>query len=45
VTELDNGEGKVSLSDLRTTTWEQADGKSFRFKVAELHGRKAALGG
>ena len=32
VTELDNGEGKVSLSDLRTTTWEQADGKSFRFK-------------
>src|SRR5258705_3153308 len=31
-TELDNGEGKVSLSDLRTTTWEQADGKSFRFK-------------
>src|SRR6187401_24894 len=32
VTELDNGEGKVSLSDLRTTTWEQGDGKSFRFK-------------
>ena len=32
VTELDNGEGKVSLSDLRTSTWEQGDGKSFRFK-------------
>jgi len=32
VTELDNGEGKVSLSGLRTTTREQADGKSFRFK-------------
>lgn len=32
VTELDNGEGKVSLSDLRTSTWEEGDGKSFRFK-------------
>ncbi len=32
VTELDNGEGKVALSDLRTTTWEEGDGKSFRFK-------------
>lgn len=32
VTELDSGEGKVALSDLRTTTWEGADGKSFRFK-------------
>lgn len=32
VTELDSGEGKIALSDLRTTTWEEADGKSFRFK-------------
>src|SRR3954470_8236315 len=32
VTELDSGEGKVALSDLRTATWEEADGKSFRFK-------------
>jgi hypothetical protein len=32
VTELDSGEGKVALSDLRTTTWEEGDGKSFRFK-------------
>jgi hypothetical protein len=32
VTELDSGEGKASLSDLRTSTWEEADGKSFRFK-------------
>src|SRR6187455_2192155 len=32
VTELDSGEGKVALSDLRTTTWEEAEGKSFRFK-------------
>jgi len=32
VTELDSGEGKVALSDLRTTTWEEGDAKSFRFK-------------
>jgi hypothetical protein len=32
VTELDSGEGKASLSDLRTSTWEEGDGKSFRFK-------------
>lgn len=31
VTELDSGEGKVALSDLRTTTWEEGEGKSFRF--------------
>jgi len=32
VTELDSGEGKVALSDLRTATWEEGDGKSFRFQ-------------
>src|SRR6476620_3070768 len=31
VTELDSGEGKVTMSDLRTTTWEEGEGKSFRF--------------
>jgi hypothetical protein len=31
VSELDNGEGKISTSDLRSTTWEGADGKSFKF--------------
>jgi hypothetical protein len=31
VSELDSGEGKVALSDLRATTWEGADAKSFRF--------------
>src|SRR5438045_100583 len=40
VTELDNGEGKISLSDLRTTTWEQGDGKSFRFKSQNYMDRK-----
>src|SRR6201987_5070816 len=29
--ELDSGEGKVSTSDLRSTTWEGADAKSFKF--------------
>jgi hypothetical protein len=32
VTELDSGEGKIALSDLRTATWEEGEGKSFRFK-------------
>jgi hypothetical protein len=31
VSELDNGEGKVSLSDLRAVTWEDASAKNFRF--------------
>jgi hypothetical protein len=48
VTELDSGEGKVALSDLRTATWEQGDGKSFRFRsqnyidqkqISEVDGR------
>jgi hypothetical protein len=32
VSELDNGEGKVTLSDLRSTTWEDGAAKSFIFK-------------
>jgi hypothetical protein len=32
VSELDNGEGKTALSDLRTTTWEDGAAKSFIFK-------------
>jgi hypothetical protein len=31
VSEIDNGEGKLSLSDLRAATWEDGDAKSFRF--------------
>ena len=33
VSELDSGEGKVTLSDLRSTSWEDGDGKSYRFKI------------
>jgi hypothetical protein len=31
VAELDNGEGRVTLSDLRSNTWEEGDAKSYRF--------------
>jgi hypothetical protein len=31
VSELDNGEGKVTLSDLRSNTWEDAAGKKYQF--------------
>jgi hypothetical protein len=31
VSELNSGEGKVSTSDLRSTTWEGGDAKSFKF--------------
>jgi hypothetical protein len=31
VSELDTGEGKTSTSDLRSTTWEGADAKTFKF--------------
>jgi hypothetical protein len=33
VSELNSGEGKVTLSDLRSTAWEDAGGKSYRFKI------------
>jgi len=31
VTELDNGEGKVAVSDLRSATWEEGTGNHYRF--------------
>jgi len=31
VSELDNGEGKVTLSDLRSTTWEDSAAGAYRF--------------
>jgi len=33
VSELNSGEGKVTLSDLRSTSWEDAEGKSYRFTI------------
>jgi hypothetical protein len=36
VSELDSGEGKNVLSDLRSTTWEDATAKTFRFNSENL---------
>jgi EipB-like len=33
VSEMDNGENKLTLSDLRSTSWEDATGKTYRFKI------------
>jgi EipB-like len=33
VSELNSGEGKVTLSDLRSKSWEDGAGKSYRFKI------------
>jgi EipB-like len=33
VSELDVGEGKITLSDLRSTAWEDGAGKSYHFKI------------
>jgi hypothetical protein len=33
VSELNGSEGKSTLSDLRSTSWEDADGKTYRFKI------------
>jgi len=33
VSQLDTGEDKVTVSDLRSTSWEDAQGKSYRFKI------------
>ena len=33
VSEVEVGEGKVKLSDLRSSSWEDGDGKSYRFKI------------
>src|ERR1700751_3462618 len=33
VSELEIGEGKTMLSDLRSTSWEDGQGKSYRFKI------------
>jgi len=36
VSELDSGEGKSALSDLRSTTWEDAAAQKFRFNSENL---------
>jgi len=41
VSELDTGEGKVALSDLRATTWEEGGAKSFRFNSQNFIDQRA----
>ncbi len=36
VSELDSGEGKAAINDLRSTTWEDAGAKKFRFNSENL---------
>jgi len=54
LSELDNGEGKVSTSDLRAATWEDAEAKKFQFnsqnytdqqKVDSVDGQAERAGG
>ncbi len=33
ISEIDSGEDKVISSDLRSTSWEEGEGKSYRFKI------------
>jgi hypothetical protein len=42
VTELDTGEGKVLFSDLRSTTWEQGGGQTYRFASQNIVDRDPA---
>ncbi|MFN3659100.1 MAG: cell envelope integrity EipB family protein [Pseudolabrys sp.] len=41
VSELDSGEGKAALSDMRSTTWEAGDAGKFRFQSENLLNDKA----
>lgn len=36
VSEINSGEGKIALSDLRAATWEDGDAKSFRFNSENI---------
>lgn len=44
VSELNGSEGKNTLSDLRSTSWEDAAGKSYRFKIDSRMNEGAATG-
>ncbi len=40
VSEIDSGEGKATLSDLRASTWEEGEAKSFRFNSTNYLNQK-----
>ena len=33
VSQIDSGEDKATISDLRSTSWEDGEGNSYRFKI------------
>ena len=41
VSEIDSGEGKPALSDLRSSTWEDGDAKKFRFSSENLFNERS----
>jgi hypothetical protein len=42
VSELDSGEGKAALSDLRSKTWEDGEAKKFRFNSQNMNDDQSA---
>lgn len=40
VTQMTDSQGQTNLTDLRSSTWEQADGKKFRFQSAQYLNEK-----
>ncbi len=36
VTQIDDGEGRRKLMDMRSTTWEDGEGKAFRFNIRNM---------
>lgn len=40
VTELTNQSGNITVTDLRSSSWEQGKGESFRFKSTQYHDEK-----
>jgi EipB-like len=41
VSEIDSGEGKAALSDLRSSTWEDGDARNFRFSSENLFNERS----
>src|SRR5262249_22785053 len=41
VSEIDSGEGKAALSDLRSSTWEDGDARKFRFSSENLFNERS----
>ncbi len=42
VTQLDDGEGRAKLMDMRSSTWEDGEGKNFRFNLKNMVDNKTS---